>query len=122
MCSSDLSMFVIAQLEPRFMARWVPVRLANDRYEQFQTSIKRHAFDMDYRIAVDKKTGVLQAFQGAMTADGGGRSNFTPSVVMVGATAAQSIYYFPKSDLSSVGLASRAIAAFFRPRGVAQHV
>lgn len=89
----------------------LPVRLANDRYEQFQTSIKRHAFDMDYRIAVDKKTGVLQAFQGAMTADGGGRCNFTPSVVMVGATAAQSIYYFPKSDLSSVGLASRAIDA-----------
>lgn len=89
----------------------LPVRLANDRYEQFQTSIKRHAFDMDYRIAVDKQTGVLQAFQGAMTADGGGRCNFTPSVVMVGATAAQSIYYFPKSDLSSVGLASRAIDA-----------
>ncbi|MFX5521762.1 molybdopterin cofactor-binding domain-containing protein, partial [Acinetobacter baumannii] len=26
-----------------------PVRLANDRYEQFQTSIKRHAFEMHYR-------------------------------------------------------------------------
>ncbi|HEB0142933.1 TPA: xanthine dehydrogenase family protein molybdopterin-binding subunit, partial [Serratia marcescens] len=71
----------------------------------------RHAFDMNYRIAVNKQTGVMQSFLGDMTADGGGRSNFTPSVVMVGATAAQSIYYFPKSDLSSVGLASRAIDA-----------
>jgi len=53
----------------------------------------------------------LQSFHAAMTADGGGRSNFTPSVVMVGATAAQSIYYFPKSDLSAVGLASRALDA-----------
>ena len=32
-----------------------PVRLANDRYEQFQTSIKRHAFKMHYRIAVDRR-------------------------------------------------------------------
>lgn len=88
-----------------------PVRLANDRFEQFQTALKRHAFDMNYRIAVDRQTGVMQSFLGDMTADGGGRSNFTPSVVMVGATAAQSIYYFPKSDLSSVGLASRAIDA-----------
>ncbi|AEF47318.1 aldehyde oxidase and xanthine dehydrogenase molybdopterin binding protein [Serratia sp. AS12] len=88
-----------------------PVRLANDRFEQFQTALKRHAFDMNYRIAVNRQTGVLQSFHAEMTADGGGRSNFTPSVVMVAATAAQSIYYFPKSDLSSVGLASRAIDA-----------
>ena len=88
-----------------------PVRLANDRFEQFQSSLKRHAFDMQYQIAINRKTGVLQSFHGEMTADGGGRSNFTPSVVMVGATAAQSIYYFPKSDLSSVGLASRAVDA-----------
>ncbi|WP_455425119.1 xanthine dehydrogenase family protein molybdopterin-binding subunit [Dryocola sp. LX212] len=88
-----------------------PVRLANDRYEQFQTSIKRHAFDMDYTIGVNKSTGMMQSFYGSMIANGGGRSNFTPSVAMVGATAAQSIYYFPKSDLSAVGIASRAIDA-----------
>lgn len=67
------------------------MRLANDRFEQFQTALKRHAFDMNYRIAVNRQTGVMQSFLGDMTADGGGRSNFTPSVVMVGATAAQSI-------------------------------
>ena len=88
-----------------------PVRLANDRFEQFQSALKRHAFDMNYDIAVNRETGMLQSFHAAMTADGGGRSNFTPSVVMVGATAAQSIYYFPKSDLSAVGLASRALDA-----------
>ena len=80
-----------------------PVRLANDRFEQFQTALKRHAFDMNYRIAVNRQTGVMQSFLGDMTADGGGRSNFTPSVVMVGATAAQSIYYFPKARSSSSG-------------------
>ncbi|MGR5359175.1 molybdopterin cofactor-binding domain-containing protein, partial [Vibrio chagasii] len=37
--------------------------------------------------------------------------NFSPSVAMVGATAAQSIYYFPKNDLATVAIASRAIDA-----------
>ncbi|OZI75888.1 xanthine dehydrogenase family protein molybdopterin-binding subunit [Bordetella genomosp. 2] len=88
-----------------------PVRIANDRYEQFQTSLKRHAFDMRYRIAVDRKTGLMQAFQAHLEANGGGRANFSPSVAMVGATAAQSIYYIPKSDLTAVAIASRAIDA-----------
>jgi CO/xanthine dehydrogenase Mo-binding subunit len=88
-----------------------PVRLANDRYEQFQTSIKRHAFKMHYRIAVDRKSGLLQSFKGEFEANGGGRANFSPSVAMVGATAAQSIYYFPKNDLAAVAIATRAIDA-----------
>ncbi len=88
-----------------------PVRLANDRFEQFQTSLKRHAFKMHYQIAVDKKTGLLQSFKGDFEANGGGRCNFSPSVAMVGATAAQSIYYFPKNDLATVAIATRAIDA-----------
>jgi CO/xanthine dehydrogenase Mo-binding subunit len=89
----------------------LPVRLANDRYEQFQTSLKRHAFTMRYRIGVDKESGLLQAFTADMECNGGGRMNFSPSVAMVAATAAQSIYYFPQSDLASVAIASRAIDA-----------
>ncbi|WP_374621486.1 xanthine dehydrogenase family protein molybdopterin-binding subunit [Pandoraea sp.] len=89
----------------------LPVRLANDRYEQFQTSLKRHAFTLRYRIGVDKQSGLLQAFAADMECNGGGRMNFSPSVAMVAATAAQSIYYFPQSDLASVALASRAIDA-----------
>lgn len=88
-----------------------PVRLANDRYEQFQTSIKRHAFKMDYRIAVDRKTGLMQSFAGYLEGNGGGRCNFSPSVVMVAATAAQSIYYLPKNDFAAVATASRAVDA-----------
>jgi CO/xanthine dehydrogenase Mo-binding subunit len=30
------------------------MRLANDRYEQFQSGIKRHPFDIRYQLAVDK--------------------------------------------------------------------
>lgn len=88
-----------------------PVHLANDRYEHFQTALKRHAFRMHYRIAVDRKSGLLQSFQGTFEANGGGRCNFSPSVAMVGATAAQSIYYVPKNDLATVAIASRAIDA-----------
>jgi CO/xanthine dehydrogenase Mo-binding subunit len=88
-----------------------PVRLANDRYEQFQASLKRHSFRIRYRIAVDRKTGKFGIFQGDMVGDGGGRQNFSPSVCLVAATAAQSIYYFPQSDLASTVIASRALDA-----------
>ncbi|HEY5805623.1 MAG TPA: molybdopterin cofactor-binding domain-containing protein [Lysobacter sp.] len=88
-----------------------PVRLANDRYEQFQASLKRHSFRIRYRIAVDRKTGRFEVFQGDMVGDGGGRQNFSPSVCLVAATAAQSIYYFPRSDLASTVIASRALDA-----------
>ena len=41
-----------------------PVRLANDRFEQFQTSLKRHSIRMRYTMAVDRKTGLIQSFKG----------------------------------------------------------
>ncbi len=88
-----------------------PVRLANDRYEQFQASLKRHSFRMRYRLAVDRKSGKFEIFQGDLVGDGGGRRNFSPSVCLVAATAAQSIYYFPRSDLASTVIASRALDA-----------
>ncbi|WP_423459156.1 xanthine dehydrogenase family protein molybdopterin-binding subunit [Ottowia sp. VDI28] len=109
--SKDHYNFPFYGLAAALYADGKPVRLANDRYEQFQTSIKRHAFTMRYRVAVDRKSGLFQSFQGDLECNGGGRANFSPSVAMVGATAAQSIYYFPKSDLSAVAIASRAIDA-----------
>lgn len=86
-----------------------PVRLANDRYEQFQMGLKRHAFWMDNTLVVDRKTGQFRAMTGHFKNDGGGRANFSFSVAFVGATAAQSIYYLPKSDFSAAALASRAV-------------
>jgi CO/xanthine dehydrogenase Mo-binding subunit len=60
---------------------------------------------------VDRNTGTLQSLRANLVANGGGRANFSASVAMVGAVAAQSVYYFPKSDLACVALASRAIDA-----------
>ena len=88
-----------------------PVRLAYDRFEQFQAGLKRHQFRMRYTMAVERRTGLLRSFQAGIVANGGGRANCSAFLVAVGATAAQSIYYFPKSDLSATAVASRAIDA-----------
>jgi CO/xanthine dehydrogenase Mo-binding subunit len=86
-----------------------PVRLANDRFEQFQAGLKRHQFSMRYTIAADRRTGLLQSFQAGIVANGGGRANCSVALTMVGATSAASIYYFPKTDVAATAIASRAL-------------
>jgi CO/xanthine dehydrogenase Mo-binding subunit len=109
--SKDHCNFPLYGLVAAMYGQGHPVRLANDRFEQFQTSLKRHSIKMRYTMAVDRKTGMIQSFKGDFALDGGGRMNFTPSVTLVAATSAQSIYYLPKNDFTAVGLASRAIDA-----------
>jgi CO/xanthine dehydrogenase Mo-binding subunit len=86
-----------------------PVRLANDRFDQFQAGLKRHQFGMRYTIAVERKTGLMQSFQANIVANGGGRANCSVALTMVGATSVQSVYYFPKSDVAATAIASRAL-------------
>src|SRR5215468_8004300 len=43
-----------------------PVRLANNRFEQFQSGIKRHAFKIRTRIGVDRATGKMIGFAPTM--------------------------------------------------------
>jgi CO/xanthine dehydrogenase Mo-binding subunit len=86
-----------------------PVRLANDRFEQFQTGLKRHQFSMGYTVAVERRTGLLQSFRAKIVANGGGRANCSVALTMVGAVSAHSVYYFPKSDVAATAIASRAI-------------
>jgi CO/xanthine dehydrogenase Mo-binding subunit len=88
-----------------------PVRLALDRWEHFQSAIKRHPFWIDTTIAVDRETGEFRSLRSELVGDGGGRANFSASVGQVAATALQSIYYFPKSDLAVTVNASRAPTA-----------
>lgn len=109
--SKDHNPFPFVALMAALYGGGRPVRLANDRYEQFQSSLKRHSFRMRYRLQADRASGKFEIFHGRMTGDGGGRMNFSPSVCLVAATAAQSIYYVPRSDLSSTVIASRALDA-----------
>jgi CO/xanthine dehydrogenase Mo-binding subunit len=78
-------------------------------FEQFQTGLKRHQFSVGYTAAVDRRTGLLQSFRANIVANGGGRANCSVVLTMAGATSAQSVYYFPKSDVAATAIASRAI-------------
>lgn len=88
-----------------------PVRLANNRYEQFQSGIKRHAFSMHTWMGVDRATGKIFAFAADHVLHAGGLANFSPHVATVGANAALGIYYAPKVDITTVSLPSRAVTA-----------
>lgn len=93
-----------------------PVRLALDRWKHFQFALKRHPFDTDAAISVDKD-GKFRHFSCHMVGDGGGVQNFSPSVGTVAVTAAQSVYYFPESDLStqvnpSIGVTSGSMRGY----------
>jgi len=88
-----------------------PVRLANDRYEQFQMGLKRHSIRADSTLVVDRASGAFRIMKGVFRGDAGGRRNFSPEIGTVAAAAAQSIYYLPKSDFAVEMRASRAVDA-----------
>jgi CO/xanthine dehydrogenase Mo-binding subunit len=88
-----------------------PVRLAHDRYQQFQGGIKRHAFKMHTRIGVDRATGKILGFAADHVSDGGGLTNFSANVATVSANAAIGIYDVPKVDVTTVALHSRGVTA-----------
>ncbi len=88
-----------------------PVRLAHDRFQQFQGGIKRHAFDMHSRIALDRATGQMQAFAADHVLDGGGLANYSASVAVVSATSAIGIYDIPRVDVTTVAAHSRGVTA-----------
>lgn len=87
------------------------VRLANNRYEQFQSGIKRHAFKMRSRIGIDRRTGLIRAFAADHVLDGGGTPNYSASVAAVGAAGAIGIYDIPKVDITTVAIHSRGVSA-----------
>ena len=109
--SKDHNIFVYYAALAALYGAGVPIRLANDRYEQFQSGIKRHPFDIRYQLAVDKHDYSFKIFRAEMSVDGGGRINYSPSVAAVGATAAQSIYYMPQNDLQVTAYHSRGVEA-----------
>jgi CO/xanthine dehydrogenase Mo-binding subunit len=88
-----------------------PVRLAHDRYQQFQSGIKRHSFKIRSRIGVDKTSGRIVAFAGDHVLDGGGLANFSASVAVVGANGAIGVYDIPRVDITTVALHSRGVTA-----------
>jgi CO/xanthine dehydrogenase Mo-binding subunit len=88
-----------------------PVRLAHDRYQQFQAGIKRHAIKMRSRIGIDRATGKIKGFAADHVLDGGGLAHFSASVAVVAATGAIGIYDIPKVDVRTVAVHSRGVSA-----------
>jgi CO/xanthine dehydrogenase Mo-binding subunit len=88
-----------------------PVRLAHDRYQQFQAGIKRHPIKMRSQIGIDRKTGKILAFAADHVLDGGGLANLSANVATVAATAAIGIYDIPKVDVTTVALHSRGVTS-----------
>ena len=86
-----------------------PVRLAYNRFEQFQSGIKRNGFSMHTRMGVDRATGKIFAFAADHVLHAGGLANFAPQVATVGAVRALGVYYVPKADVTTVALPSRAV-------------
>jgi CO/xanthine dehydrogenase Mo-binding subunit len=88
-----------------------PVRLANDRFDQFQLGIKRHAVAVRSRIAIERASGRIVAFASDQDLDGGGLANLSAAVAFVGATASLGIYDAPRVDVTTVARHSRAVTA-----------
>ena len=109
--SKDYSVFPFYAVAAAFLAEGAPLRMANNRYDQFQMGMKRHSIAMDVTITGDRETGRFEILQGSYTCNGGGRENLSVAVSHVGARGAQSIYYFPKSDLTALAMATPAVEA-----------
>ena len=107
----DHTIFPLYLATAALFADGKPVRLALDRFQQFQFGLKRHAFSIKDRLAVDTETQRFTAFASDLVCNGGGLANFSASVADVGATAATSIYYLPKSDITTVAEHSRGVTA-----------
>ncbi len=88
-----------------------PVRLALDRFKQFQLGLKRHAITVDSQLGVDAKTGAFTAFACDLALNGGGTANYSASVADVAAISSASMYYLPKSDISTIATHSRGVTA-----------
>lgn len=88
-----------------------PVRLAHDRYQQFQGGIKRHAFKMRTVMSFDRKSGKMRAMSADHQLDGGGLANFSVSVADVAAGAVTGIYDVPRCDVTTVAMHSRGVTA-----------
>ncbi|MBB6308820.1 molybdopterin cofactor-binding domain-containing protein [Xanthobacter tagetidis] len=98
-----------------------PIRLAHDRFQQFQGGIKRHAFDIRSKVAFERATGRIRAFAADHVLDGGGLANYSASVAVVSATSAIGAYDVPKVDVTTVAEHTRGVTAgSMRGYGVVQ--
>ncbi len=97
-----------------------PIRIAYDRFEQFQAGVKRHAGTMNMAVAVDGG-GNLQAVRHHIFLNGGGRRNVSTYVAQVAGLDGVGAYEVPLADVWSRPVKTRAqIAGSMRGFGTVQ--
>lgn len=87
-----------------------PVRIIYDRYEQFQSGIKRHPANMDITLAFDTR-GRFQALKTNVVLNGGGRPNLSKYVAQVAGINATGPYDLPLADIWSKAIHTRSAGA-----------
>jgi len=87
-----------------------PVRIIYDRFEQFQSGIKRHPAQMEVTLASDE-TGQFHAIRSHVVLNGGGRPNLSKYVAQVAGLNATGPYDFPLADILSQAMHTRSAGA-----------
>jgi CO/xanthine dehydrogenase Mo-binding subunit len=77
-----------------------PVSIANDRFAQFQSGIKRNASTSEVTIAVNDQ-GKFAAIENHLILRGGGTRNYSPVVAQLAGFSAGNSYNFPVSSVDS---------------------
>ncbi|WP_286828049.1 MULTISPECIES: xanthine dehydrogenase family protein molybdopterin-binding subunit [Kordiimonas] len=105
----DSSVFTLNLGIAAVMSGGSPVRLAYDRFEQFQSGLKRHACTGTTQVAFDT-TGRVQALTSNMQFDSGGRRNLSPYVAQLAGVCAGGSYNIPLSAIFSEALYSTNVS------------
>lgn len=88
-----------------------PVRIAQDRYEQFQGGLKQLASSITQQIAVDPKTGEFLAFGSQQTLPSGGQNNYSQFVAMLAGYCGLSGYDIRQAYVDAVAQPSLGVVA-----------
>jgi CO/xanthine dehydrogenase Mo-binding subunit len=88
-----------------------PVRIAQDRYEQFQGGLKQLASHITQRIAVDAKTGRFLAFSSQQVLPSGGQNNYSQFVAMLAAYCGLSGYDIKQAYVDAIAQPSTGVVA-----------
>lgn len=88
-----------------------PVRIAQDRYEQFQGGLKQLASRIDHRIAVDRATGQFLAFGSQQVLPAGGQNNYSQFVAMLAGYCGLSGYDIRQAYVDAIARPSQGVVA-----------
>ncbi|MDR7335790.1 molybdopterin cofactor-binding domain-containing protein [Roseateles asaccharophilus] len=88
-----------------------PVRIAQDRYEQFQGGLKQLASNITQRIAMDARTGKFLAFGSQQVLPSGGQNNYSQFVAMLAGYCGLSGYDIKQAYVDAIAQPSTGVVA-----------